>query len=872
MEQNSPRTRNKGNFTKPNSLHDLASSLGKLPPQNLEAEEAVLGALMLEKGSMPIVQEILRPDSFYKEAHRIIYEAIISLDMKGDPVDLLTVTNYLRKSTQLDFVGGPYFLVELTQRVSSAANLEFHARIVSENSIKRELIKISSEITRDSFDYTSDVFELLDHAQQQIFQIVDNNLKKKYASIRDILHLAIQELETKKNSDGGLTGVPTGFTDLDRLTSGWQKSDLVIIAARPGMGKCLGKGTKVLMFDGRLKNVEDVKEGELLMGDDNTPRKVLSLATGREQMYWIRQNKGIDYRVNESHILSLKRSRNEGQKKHGEVLNISVLDYQSKSKKFQNNFKGYKVAIDFEEVEVPLEPYYLGIWLGDGRNSDPRITNTDKEVVAELNTYADKLGLHVSSYEYPKKAPTYSITAGYIGVHDFSIKDELRKLNLLENKHIPQLYLSNSQKVRLELLAGLLDSDGHFDPQANGFEITQKNEQFAHNIKFLCDSLGFRTSLIAKKATIKKIHYETTVYRVRIFGNIDSIPTRIKRKQVPIFPTPKRVDWTMTGISIEKDIVDDYYGFEIDGNKLFLLEDMTVTHNTAFVVSAMRNAAVQFGKPVAMFSLEMSSVQLINRLISAEAELASEKITKGRLEPYEWQQLHERISKLNDAPIYIDDTPALSIMELRAKCRQLKAQYDIQLIIIDYLQLMRGSDIGKGMTNREQEIATISRNLKGLAKELSVPVIALSQLSRATEQRGGDKRPMLSDLRESGSIEQDADMVMFLYRPEYYGIEVDEDNNPTKGVGEVIIAKHRNGSLDTVKLRFIGQFTKFADLDKDFSDSGTSEAGGNSWGSFPPTAGGQEFITLPSKMNNDKGKNDGFGIEDKFGGGDEVPF
>lgn len=529
MEQNNTRTNRRQGVAKTNPVTDLAMSFGKLPPQNLEAEEAVLGALMIEKGSMPIVQEILRPESFYKEAHRIIYETIITLDGRGDPVDLLTVTNELRKASKLDFIGGPYYLVELTQRVSSAANLEFHSRIVSESYIKRELIKISSEITRDSFDYTTDVFDLLDHAQQQIFQIVDANLKKKYASIRDIMHQAIQELELKKNNEGGLTGVPSGFTDLDRVTSGWQKSDLVIIAARPGMGK------------------------------------------------------------------------------------------------------------------------------------------------------------------------------------------------------------------------------------------------------------------------------------------------------------------------------------------------------TAFVVSAMRNAAVQFGKAVALFSLEMSSVQLINRLISAEAELASEKITKGQLEPYEWERLHERISKLSDAPIYVDDTPALSIMELRAKCRQLKTQYDIQLIIIDYLQLMRGSDTGKGgMTNREQEIGTISRGLKGLAKELSVPVIALSQLSRATETRGGDKRPMLSDLRESGSIEQDADMVMFLYRPEYYGIEVDEDNNPTKGTGEVIIAKHRNGSLDTVKLRFIGQFTKFADLDGGYGEPAADS--GNSWGSFPASAGGQEFITIPSKGNNDSS---GFGIEDRFnkgGGEDEVPF
>jgi replicative DNA helicase len=235
---------------------------------------------------------------------------------------------------------------------------------------------------------------------------------------------------------------------------------------------------------------------------------------------------------------------------------------------------------------------------------------------------------------------------------------------------------------------------------------------------------------------------------------------------------------------------------------------------TAFVVSAMRNAAVEFGNAVAIFSLEMSSVQLVNRLISAEAELESEKIKKGNLAQYEWEQLHYKIRNLESAPIFIDDTPALSILELRAKCRRLKAQHDIQLVIIDYLQLMSGDSSGKGGGgNREQEIASISRALKNIAKELAIPVIALSQLSRAVETRGGEKKPQLSDLRESGSIEQDADMVIFLYRPEYYGITQDESGNPTTNMGEVIIAKHRNGSLDTVQLKFVGKFTKFADMD-----------------------------------------------------------
>ncbi|MFM1913786.1 MAG: helicase, partial [Bacteroidota bacterium] len=273
---------------------------------------------------------------------------------------------------------------------------------------------------------------------------------------------------------------------------------------------------------------------------------------------------------------------------------------------------------------------------------------------------------------------------------------------------------------------------------------------------------------------------------------------------------------------------------------------------TAFVVSACRNAAVDFGEPVALFSLEMSSVQLVNRLISAEAEIESEKIRKGKLEPHEWKQLHKKIEKLHKAPIYIDDTPALSILELRAKCRRLKAQKDIKLIVIDYLQLMSGDSSNKGGGNREQEISTISRALKQLAKELDVPVIALSQLNRSTETRGGDKKPQLSDLRESGAIEQDADQVMFIYRPEYYGITQDEQGNSLQGMGEIIMAKNRSGSLDNVWLKFIGKYTKYCDLDFEPNDGGFGgfgdyEAENNSLADFENGGGSPTF---GSKLNN----------------------
>lgn len=790
----------------------LDTGMGKLPPQALEIEEAVLGALMIEKDALTNVIDILKPESFYKDSHKEIYRAILDLFSMSEPVDILTVTQRLRATGKLELAGGPFYITELTSRVNSAANIEAHARIITQQSIKRELISIASEIQRDAYEDTTDVFQLLDKTEQNLFTISESNIRKNFADMRTLMQQAIKELEAKKDHKDGLTGVPTGFSALDRITSGWQRSDLVILAARPGMGKCLGKGTKVVMYDGTLKKVEEVQRGDLLMGDDSTPRRVLSIARGRENMYWVKQNKGLHYRVNESHILSLKRSQNEGSYKNGEVLNITVREYLTKSDKFKSNYKGYKVAVEFPEQILAIEPYFLGLWLGDGKKPDSRIFTEDYEIVGYLNEYAEELALQVHEYACENKCTGYSINGGYKGGKGYSLKNELRKTGVLDNKHIPHAYLANSTQYRLELLAGLIDSDGHYLEQSNGYEITQKNEKLAKQIKFLCDSLGFRTSIRRKRASISSIGYECEVFRVRFYGDVDKIPVRVERKKAN--PWASKVNWQTTGIEVVFDKEDDYYGFEIDGNRLFLLEDMTVTHNTAFVVSAMRNAAVEFGHAVAIFSLEMSSVQLVNRLISAEAELESEKIKKGNLAQYEWEQLHYKIRNLEAAPIFIDDTPALSILELRAKCRRLKAQHDIQLIIIDYLQLMSGDSSGRGNGgNREQEIASISRALKNLAKELDVPVIALSQLSRAVETRGGEKKPQLSDLRESGSIEQDADMVIFLYRPEYYGITQDENGNPTTNMGEVIIAKHRNGSLDTVQLKFIGKFTKFGDLD-----------------------------------------------------------
>ena len=476
----------KKSFSKKENLGLVSNiELGKLPPQALDLEESVLGALMLEKEALTNIIDILKPENFYKDAHKEIYQAITDLFNNSQPIDLLTVTNQLKKNGTLDIVGGSYYVTKLTTRVNSASNIEFHSRIILEQSIKRELINISSKVQKDAYEDTIDVFDLLDQTEQSLFDVSESHIRKNYKKVQNLMKEAIDELETKKEKKDGITGVPSGFIDLDTITSGWQPSDLVIVAGRPSMGK------------------------------------------------------------------------------------------------------------------------------------------------------------------------------------------------------------------------------------------------------------------------------------------------------------------------------------------------------TAFVLSLIRNASIDHNLPMGIFSLEMSSLQLVNRLISSEAELDSDKIRKGNLKDYEWQQLLHKTDLLQKAPIFIDDTPALSILELRAKARRLKSQHDIQCIIVDYLQLMT-SEYGKTSGNREQEIASISRSLKAVAKELNIPVIALSQLSRAVETRGGDKRPVLSDLRESGSIEQDADMVMFIYRAEKYDITEDEDGESTIGIAELLLRKNRNGPTGKVKLKFVERFAKF--VDKNYIDS-------------------SESITLKSKSN-----------------------
>ena len=786
---------------------------------NLAFERSILSSIIFEPSQFDDLSVALKEDDFYLPAHQDIYKTMLLLVQRDQPIDEEFIKKELIKIKKFD----EQVLLEILS-ANPIANTQAYVNEIKDKSLKRHLLTLTTDIKRVTTEEELPSEEVIDIVEKKLYEITQENQTSDFKDAPKMTFDTMEYIkEMKARGDTVLVGVDTGFHELNKMTTGFGKGDLVIIAARPAMGKCLGLGTKVVMFDGSLKNVEDVKVGDQLMGDDSTPRNVLSLARGREKMFWIRQNKGIDYRVNESHILSLKRSRNEGKHKHGDILNIELKDYNSKSKKFHSNYKGYKVAVNFKKQKLPIEPYFLGLWLGDGASANVSVASMDSEIIEYLSQYAQRLDLQLSSHSPKDKCPTYSITSGQRGIsnkEDKSLQKKLRNLGVLNNKHIPHKYIQNATKNRLELLAGLIDSDGYYDDKFHVFEIVQKDENLTRQIKYLADSLGFRVSFKTKKARIKKINYECDVYRIRIVGDLDKIPTKVARKKAR--PLLSKREHTHTGIQVEYDKVDDYYGFTIDGNHLFLLEDMTVTHNTSFVLNTVNSLILQ-DKGVAFFSLEMPAEQLMLRLLSIQTSIPLQHLRTGNMQNDQWSSLNGAIDRMNSAKLYVDDQGSININQLRSKLRKLKSQHpEIEIAVIDYLQIMQGA----GSQDRHLQVSEISRGLKMLARELEMPVVALSQLNRGLEARN-DKRPMLSDIRESGSIEQDADIILFVYRDDVYLYkEEKEREKAAKAEGkefiseyvekeeedaEIIIGKQRNGPTGHVKLVFQKKLTRFVD-------------------------------------------------------------
>lgn len=771
------------------------------PEQVLRAEEAVLGSLFLDPTVLPLVAAVLAPEDFAQASYRAIYAAICGVARAGHAVDVVSVGDELDRLGLLDGLGGIAALAGFLAVVPSAIHAERYAGEVKRAALRRALAEIGAKVSALADD-GRDVADLITDAQAYLLRLTERATPQAGIALRDALGDYWQELQDLLASQGQLRGVQTGFVDINTMTGGWQKDDLIVIAARPGVGKCLGKGTKVVMFDGTLRAVEEVREGDLLMGPDSLPRRVAGVTTGREEMYLIHQNRGIDYRVNASHILSLRRSKTEGPHRQGDILNISVRDYLTKGASFASRYKGYKVAVEYPERDLTVEPYFLGVWLGDGTAENIGVSNPDPEIIAYLREYADRLGMICRESPDATKCPVWSITKGHRG-GGRTLQGDLRALGILGNKHIPHAYLASSAAQRRLLLAGLLDTDGHYHANANCYEITQASERMARDIKLLADSLGLRTSLHQKTTTWthKGVRKHSTAWRVGLSGDLDTLPLRVARKQAR--PWTHKAHWRSTGITVTPEGEGDYYGFTLDGDGLFLLEDMTVTHNTSFALMLALNAALA-GTSVAFFSVEMPAEQLAQRAVAVESGVDAQRLRLGTVDDRDLRAIQEAMGRLAPLPVTIYDTPALSLTEMRAHALRQRAAGGVGIIFVDYLQLMRGATNGRE-SNRQVEVAAISRGLKGLARELGVPVVALAQLNRAVEGRASH-RPQLSDLRESGAIEQDADMVMFVHREEMY------DEGAERGVTDLIVAKHRNGPLGTVRLRFVHQTTRFMDF------------------------------------------------------------
>jgi len=776
-----------------------------LPPFNVEAEQAVLGAMLIDPDAFFKVDVTLNAADFYVERHRWLYEAYADMVRGSRAIDLVTLAHELDRRGKLVEFGGAAYITELIGATPTSLNVVDYAVIVERLAVQRRLVRVGADIVQvGRKGEEEDPAAMIQAAQSKL---IDATLRKGDGAIttaKDVADLYYEHVDDRRKRGKEIIGLPTGSLTLDRMLYGLLPTRFYTLAGRPGMGKCLGKGTRVVMLDGSLCAVEDIRAGDILMGPDSRGRVVLSTCSGREEMYWIQQKHGTDYRVNGSHILSLKRSKNEGPWQHGEVRNFSVADILSKGSGFFGRWKGYKVAIELEERSVALSPYFLGLWLGDGKSDDGRIYSAEPEVAQFLEEYARGLQQYVVVSNEKGTCNAYAITGGRSQrARDASITANLRRMGLLGNKHIPEVYLRNAKHVRLELLAGLIDSDGHYPKNQSGpYEITMNNQHLVEQINWLCHSLGYRTSLDTRTVACQT-GAKQEVYRVRFNGNVDEIPVRVVRKKAK--PWAGNCDWVMTGISIEPDGVGDYYGFTLSGDGLFLLEDMTVTHNSALALAIALNVA-NAGKHVAVFSFEMGGEQLFNRWVAMTTGIDSRCLFMGQLRDDEWPKWVDAVGKLSGTHIYIDDGTAM-LGSVVSKARMMYMRYGLDLLIVDYLQLMSDAGGGRRNENREQEVARISRGMKALAMELKIPVLAVCQLNRGPEMRK-DKHPMLSDLRESGTLEQDSDVVMALYRDDYYNEDSEEP-----GIVHLDVLKWRDGPIGRVFLKYIKETNTFYEVD-----------------------------------------------------------
>lgn len=641
---------------------------------------------------------------------------------------------------------------------------------------------------------------------------------------------ARQELRyIRDRMDGKAKSLLTPWRKFNEASmNGIEWGSIITVAGMSGSGKCLGKGTHVLMYDNTLKKVENIILGDKLMGPDSKPKTVLSTTIGREQMYWVRQNKGIDYRVNESHILSLMSRRDKDKDR---IKNISVKDILKENKSFLRHYKGYKAgSLSFRENtgEMLIDPYFLGIWLGDGDQSTIRITTIDQPIVDVIYRQAEIYGLKVTkSNSNGRRTPTYNIAGERGNIESNPLKEKFKYYGLLFNKHIPEVYMNGTYTERLELLAGLLDTDGYYASQGGYFEITQKNLQLADQIVRLARSVGFYVTFREKNATLKERNYTCTVARVCINGECNRIPTKIARKQARI-RSKRALNFLVTGIQIEKDIVDNYYGFELDGDGLFLLEDQTVTHNTA-ILNELETGLFEMNPhenfAVLSFNFEMIARRLVGRKISKKLKVSVKQMYNADLvEPdknlsiQQYEKAVEYTKSIKDVPVWYVDMPG-SVQEIRNTIEAFnnmeENRYRGILVTLDHSILVKKV----GEQNQVQALYELGAMFNEMKKKIKSSYVVVSQLNRDIEkveriQNSSLHYPQKSDVFGADALYQYSDVFMVTHRPEMlniqsYGIHSD----PTAGLIYWHYLKTRDGDPFVAKMRNLLKYNQVIDYD-----------------------------------------------------------
>jgi replicative DNA helicase len=757
----------------PSQAHAGPAEFERTPPQDVMAEQCVLGGMMLSKDAIADCVEAVRGVDFYRPAHQLVYDAILDLYGRGEPADAVTVSAELTKRGEIARVGGAHYLASLISTVPTAANAGYYARIVRDRAVLRRLVEAGTRITQMGYGADGEVDDIVDAAQAELFQVTERRSSEDYLPLSAIMEGTLDEIESIGNSGGGMTGVPTGFVGLDELTNGLHGGQMIIVAARPAVGKALALDTPVPTPDG-WTTMGRLAIGDEVIGADGRPTRIVAATDvlADRPCYDVEFDDGSVIRADAEHLWLTQTHLADSTP---EIRSTAALADTRGGLHYRVRNTG---PLALPTRDLPLSPYVLGVWLSQ-RSTSTCIDVADDEVVMFLEA------------EGWQRAQCLRIGAGPAGA--------------LDTKQIPEAYLRAAEPQRRALLAGLLDGAGTVSLGGSP-QFTTTSPRLAVDVRELLVSLGYRATIATKR--IHPPNERPAVAHTLSFVTSDVV-FRVERKQHDhkeragaVVPTRAEYRFIVDVRPVPSVPVRCIQVAAPDG--LFLAgRSMIPTHNSTLALDFARAASIKAGRTAVIFSLEMGRNEITMRLLSAEARVSLANIRGGTLSDDDWTRLARRMGEVSSAPLFIDDSPNMTMMEIRAKARRLKQRHDLSLVIVDYLQLMSS---GKKVESRQQEVSEFSRSLKLLAKELEVPVVALSQLNRGPEQRT-DKKPLMSDLRESGSLEQDADIVMLLHREDLH-----ERESPRAGEADIIVAKHRNGPCATVTVAFQGHYSRFVDM------------------------------------------------------------